>query len=231
MAVTHSLHGMTTAPWAVLFDMDGVLIDNTEFHINAWIQFAQLRNFPLTRDLYIEHINGRVSADAMAYVLQRPIPADELAALTEEKESIYRELYQPHLQPAPGLMSFLDALKAQGVRTAVGTSAPASNVSFTLDGLNLRPYFDAVVDASMVRRGKPDPEIYLKAAERVGVEPARCIVFEDAFAGIEAGLRAGMHVVALATTHMHEELADTGAALIIDDFTALTVNQLRQLID
>ena len=222
---------MTTAPWAVLFDMDGVLIDNTEFHINAWIQFAQLRNFPLTRDLYIEHINGRVSADAMAYVLQRPIPADELAALTEEKESIYRELYQPHLQSAPGLMSFLDDLKAQGVRTAVGTSAPASNVSFTLDGLNLRSCFDAIVDASMVRHGKPDPEIYLKAAERVGVEPARCIVFEDAFAGIEAGLRAGMHVVALATTHTHEELADTGAALIIDNFTTLTVDQVRQLIN
>ncbi|WP_460971020.1 HAD family hydrolase [Spirosoma migulaei] len=216
--------------WAVLFDMDGVLIDNTDFHINAWLQFAQRHNRPLTKDQYVENINGRVSADAMAYVFQRPISAGELIVLTEEKEAIYRELYRPHLQPAPGLLDFLSALKAQGVKLAVGTSAPESNVLFTLDGLPLRPYFDAIVDASMVKKGKPDPEIYLTAAKHVGIEPARCVVFEDAFAGIEAGLRAGMTVVAVATTHTRNELAGTGAALIVDDFRQLTVEAVQKLI-
>ena len=98
------------------------------------------------------------------------------------------------------------------------------------DGLPLRPFFDAVVDASMIHRGKPDPEIYLTAAQRLGVEPGRCVVFEDALAGIEAGIRAGMQVVALATTHTHEELADTGAALIVDDFTQLTAASVQALI-
>jgi len=216
--------------WACLFDMDGVLVDNTDFHVNAWLQFAQHHGRPLTKEQYVENINGRVSADAMAYTFQRPIPPGELIVLTEEKEAIYRDLYRPHLQPAPGLLDFLAALRAQGVKLAVGTSAPESNVRFTLDGLPLRPFFNAVVDSSMVHRGKPDPEIYLTAAERVGVEPARCIVFEDAFAGIEAGLRGGMKVIALATTHTHDELVGTGASLIVNDFTELPVEAVRALI-
>ncbi|WP_420147872.1 HAD family hydrolase [Spirosoma sp.] len=216
--------------WAALFDMDGVLIDNTDFHINAWLQFAQKHDRPLTKEQYVENINGHVSADAMAYVFQRPISPGELIVLTEEKEAIYRELYRPHLAPAPGLLEFLNALKAQHVRLAVGTSAPESNVRFTLDGLPLRSYFDAIVDASMIQRGKPDPEIYLAAARRVGVEPDKCVVFEDAFAGIEAGIRAGMKVVALATTHTREELADTGVSLIVDDFTELTVEAVQNIL-
>lgn len=226
MSDTHS----SDFAWACLFDMDGVLVDNTDFHVNAWLQFAQKHNRPLTKAQYVENINGRVSADAMAYVFQRPIPPGELIVLTEEKEAIYRDLYRPHLQPAPGLLDFLGALRDQGVKLAVGTSAPESNVRFTLDGLPLRPYFNAVVDSSMIHKGKPDPEIYLTAAERVSVEPAHCIVFEDAFAGIEAGLRGGMKVVAVATTHTHDELVDTGAALIVDDFRGLTVDAVRQLV-
>ncbi|MFD2572999.1 HAD family hydrolase [Spirosoma soli] len=221
---------MHNATFACLFDMDGVLVDNIDFHVNAWLQFAQHHNRPLTKAQYLEHINGHVSADAMAYVFQREISPGELIVLTEEKEAIYRELYRPHLQPAPGLLTFLSDLKAAHVPLAVGTSAPISNVYFTLDGLPLRPYFDAVVDASMVKHGKPDPEIYLRAAERVGVAPALCVVFEDAFAGIEAGLRAGMNVIAVATTHTREELKDQGAALIIDDFVGLTVAKVGQLV-
>ncbi|GAB3699075.1 HAD family hydrolase [Spirosoma flavus] len=221
---------MANAPFAALFDMDGVLVANTNFHINAWLQFAHKHDRPLTLEQYVENINGRVSADSMAYVFQRPISPGELIVLTEEKEAIYRELYRPHLQPAPGLIDFLNALKAQHVKLAVGTSAPESNVHFTLDGLSLRPYFDAIVDASMIHHGKPNPEIYLTAAERVNVSPDRCVVFEDALAGIEAGLRAGMVVIALATTHTRDELADTGATLIVDDFTQLTVDSVQKLL-
>ncbi len=217
--------------WAVLFDMDGVLVENTNFHINAWLQFSQQHERPITKDQYLENINGRVSADAMAYMFGRPMSADELVTFTEEKEGIYRELYAPHLRPTTGLVPFLDALKAQNVRLAVGTSAPVSNVVFTLDGLSIRAYFDAIVDAGMIRHGKPNPEIYLTAAERVGIDPAQCVVFEDALAGIEAGVRAGMAVVALTTTHTRDELADSGATLIVNDFTELTVDAVRALIE
>lgn len=221
---------MPTPAFAALFDMDGVLVDNTDFHINAWIQFAHHNGLTLTREQYVEHINGHVSADSMAYVFGHPLAATELAQRTEEKEEIYRTLYLPHRQPLTGLVDFLTAMQATGVPMAVGTSAPESNIGFTLDGLSLRPFFETVVDASMVTRGKPDPEIYRKAADRLNMTPARCVVFEDAFAGIEAGLRAGMVVVALATTHTRAELATSGAALIIDNFVGLTPASIHQLL-
>ena len=221
---------MPDSPFAVLFDMDGVLIDNTNFHINAWLQFSQHHDRPITKEQYLENINGRVSADAMAYMFGRTVSPDELIEFTEEKEGIYRELYGPHLRPTTGLIPFLDALKVENVPLAVGTSAPVSNVLFTLDGLSIRSYFDAIVDSSMIRHGKPNPEIYLTAADRVSIDPARCVVFEDALAGIEAGRRAGMTVIALATTHTHDELKNSGAALIVDDFTGLTVDVVRTLV-
>lgn len=217
-------------PWAVLFDMDGVIVANTDFHVRAWIDFTARHNRPLTLPQYFENINGRTSADAMAYAFGRPVLTDELDRLTEEKETVYRDLYAPHLQPTPGLIDFLDALKAARVRLAVGTSAPEANVVFTLDGLGIRPYFDAIVDASMIQRGKPNPEIYLTAAARVGVPPNRCVVLEDAFAGIEAGVGAGMVVVAVATSHTRAELETTGASLIVDDFTDLTVARVVGLL-
>ena len=222
---------MTTFPIAALFDMDGVLVDNHRYHTQAWQQFADHHGRSITPGQYARFINGRVAADSMPYVMQRPILADELYALTEEKEAIYRTLYAPNLSPTPGLIEFLEALKTHNVPMAVGTSAPASNIAFTLDGTGIRSYFSAIVDASMIIWGKPDPEIYLAAAHRLGVSSARCVVFEDAFSGIEAGLRAGMAVVALATTHTRDELIASKAQLIIDDFTQLTYEGLVNLVE
>lgn len=219
---------MNNPPLAALFDMDGVLVDNHRFHAESWQQFATCYGRSITPEQYAQYINGRVAADSLPYVMQRTLLAEEIHTLTEEKEAIYRELYAPTLAPTPGLISFLTELKQQGVPMAVGTSAPVSNIAFTLDGTGIREFFSAVVDASMISRGKPDPEIYLTAAQRLGVSPDRCVVFEDAFSGIEAGLRAGMRVVALATTHTREELAHTGAHLIIDDFGGITLSVLMR---
>jgi len=105
---------MPNAPFAALFDMDGVLIDNADFHLNAWLQFAQNHGLSLTRDQYMDHINGHISADSLAYVLQRAVTPAEVIILTEEKEAIYRELYRPHLRPTPGLITFLMHSKERG---------------------------------------------------------------------------------------------------------------------
>lgn len=222
---------MTTFPIAALFDMDGVLVDNHHFHMESWQQFAARYERTITPDQYAQFINGRVAADSMPYVMQRPLVANELHTLAEEKEAIYRALYAQTLAPTPGLIDFLTALKSHNVPMAVGTSAPVSNIAFTLDGTGIRSYFSAIVDASMIHRGKPDPEIYLAAAQVLGVSPERCVVFEDAFSGIEAGLRAGMAVVALATTHSRAELTTTKAQLIIDDFTQLTYEKMVELVE
>ncbi len=222
---------MTTFPIAALFDMDGVLVDNHQYHTKSWQQFSERYGRSITSDQYAQFINGRIAADSMPYVMQRPLLADEVVSLTEEKEAIYRELYASAMTPTPGLIPFLTSLQHHKVPMAVGTSAPVSNIGFTLDGIAIRSYFSAIVDASMIHRGKPDPEIYLAAAHRLGVSPERCVVFEDAFSGIEAGLRAGMAVVALATTHSRDELTDTKAQLIIDDFTQLTYEGMVKLVE
>ncbi|GAA4404388.1 beta-phosphoglucomutase family hydrolase [Nibrella viscosa] len=221
---------MSTQPIAALFDMDGVIVDNHRYHTDSWFQFVGRYGLSLTPEQYASYINGRVAADSLPYVFQRSLTPEELVTYTEEKEEIYREMYRANLQPTPGLISFLEELKHNQVPMAVGTSAPVSNISFTLDGIQVRSYFDTVVDASMITRGKPDPEIYLTAAERLGIPPERCVVFEDAFSGIEAGLRAGMRVVALATTHTREELTNTGASLIIADFREINFKQLIERV-
>lgn len=221
---------MPNAPIAALFDMDGVLVPNAAYHLKAWYVFAKNHGVALTEAGYMNHMNGHVAKDSLEFLFKRPLSADELHQYTEEKEAVYRDLYRPDLAPTPGLIPFLSTLKASDIRLAVGTSAPVSNIGFTLDGIQIRSYFEAIVDASMIERGKPDPQIYLKAAERVGVAPNRCIVFEDAFAGIEAGIRAGMKVVALATTHTRDELVDTGASLIIGDFSEINVEIISKLV-
>jgi beta-phosphoglucomutase len=203
---------------AALFDMDGVLIDNARFHRQNWYAFAEQHGRSLTHAEYDQYINGRVAASALPYVLDRPLSPDEVATLGAALDANYRALYRPHLAPTPGLGTFLNWLRQQGIRCGVGSSAPPENIDMVLDGLGIRPYFDTLVNATMISRGKPDPEIYLTAADRLGTLPTECVVFEDAFSGIEAGLRAGMRVVALATTHTPAELAHTGADLIISNF-------------
>lgn len=221
---------MTNAPLAALFDMDGVIVPNAPYHLKAWYEFASRHGLVLTTDDYMDHMNGHVAKDSLEFLFKRALTPDEVHQYTEEKEAVYRDLYRSQQAQTLGLAPFLEDLKTHGVRLSVGTSASISNVDFTLDGVAVRTYFDDIVDASMVQHGKPDPEIYLKAADRAGVPPSRCVVFEDAFAGIEAGLRAGMKVVALATTHPREELVSTGASLIITDFTEIHYGDIEKLL-
>jgi HAD superfamily hydrolase (TIGR01509 family) len=117
-----------------------------------------------------------------------------------EKESLFCEIYQPHMKPLNGLVPFLTALKQNGIKTAVATSAPEGNVDLILNGLSLKCFFDTVINESMVTRSKPDPEIYLLTAQKLGVSPSECVVFEDSLAGTKAALDAGCKVVALITT-------------------------------
>lgn len=117
-----------------------------------------------------------------------------------------------------GLLDFLDFAKSKRFKIALGTSAPTSNVDFTLDLLNLRKYFDVIVDGKDVQRGKPDPEVYLLCAAKLGLEAKNCVVFEDSLAGLESGIRAGCKVVGVATSHKSWEL-ENKTDTIIHDFT------------
>lgn len=211
--------------------MDGVLVNNLEIHRQAFAEFFRRYGVERTFD-ELSRVFGKGNDDIMGELM----PADVvervgIRQLGYEKEAIYREIYAPIITPQPGLLAFLAECESEGLRSAVGSSGYKANVDFVLDKCNIRRYFEATVAGDEVTRCKPDPEIYLTAAAKLGLAPCECIVFEDAEAGIEAAKRAGMKVVALATTFDREFLATTDADMIIGDFRDISVEQLRTLVE
>jgi len=200
---------------AAIFDMDGVLIDNYEYHCIAWKEFAKRYDVEFKNEDIIKNF-GRTNKEIFAEIFKRELKDDEVLTLGEEKERVYREVYKDYIKEVDGLTEYLKFLKNKGIKVAVASSAPIQNIDFILDGLDIRKYIDAIAHAGMIKRGKPDPEIFLKAAELLRVEPKDCIVFEDSLAGIEAGVRAGMKVFGVATTYPKEKL--TMAHDVIENF-------------
>lgn len=220
-----------SASKAVLFDMDGVLVDNHSFHVAAWNEFCSRHGKQLTEEEFNSHVNGHTIQSVIRYLFGSALSPQETEALGEEKEAIYRRRYAPHMQPVPGLESFLMRLQQAGWQLAVATSAPTKNLHFVLKGLKIEKYFTVCVDSTGVKNGKPAPDIYLKAAEALNMPAKRCIVIEDSLAGIAAGQAAGMAVIALTTTHTAEELAPTAVRWMYDSFKEIKEQQLEKIID
>ncbi len=202
---------------AVIFDMDGVIVNNHEFHFKAWMDFADKYNFELNEEIYKEQFNGKTNRDLFRIIFDDPTD-EEIETYAEEKESLYRELYYNDLAPHTGLLDFLASLKRNRVKIALATSAPTENVDWVLDNLQLRPWFEVIVDGSEVENGKPDPEIYLTVCDRLELDPSDCLVFEDSLAGLESGKEAGCMIVGVATSHEAWEL-EGHTDHVLHDFT------------
>ena len=194
---------------AVLFDMDGVIVDNLPYHVEAWLLFCERNGISLTKEIFYKELNGMNSKDTFEWFYKKEMTRAEVEVLEEEKELLYREFYAEHRKPAEGLLTFLDELRSRGIKTALATSAGPGNIDFIVDGLGIRNQFDAIIGGAEVTKGKPDPEIYLKAAALVGVAPEDCWVIEDSLQGIASGLAAGARVVGITTSHTAQELAHT----------------------
>lgn len=205
---------------AYLFDMDGVLVDNCRYHVRAWLELARRTGGRLTERQVVDWM-GAPGRDYIVRMFDVPPSADRVASLLKEKEALYREIYRPHLKARDGLVEFLRAARAAGRACAIVTGGTADNVDFVVDGLGIRGFFAAVVDSSQYARGKPAPDGYLKAAERLGVAPAGCLVFEDALNGLAAARAAGMEAVALVGTNPRDVLAAARPARVIDSFREL----------
>ncbi len=217
-----------SSPIGIIFDMDGVVVDNHHYHLKAWQAFCKKYGLPLTEDDYRDNINGRTAPAIMAYLFGDNLNSQQVLDYTDEKESLYRELYAPHLQPTPGLSKFLSDASDHHIPMAVATSAPTENVEFTLDGLDIRSFFKIVIDQHRVTHGKPHPEVYTKACQALELPPEQCVVFEDAISGIKAGNAAGCHVVGVATSHKPHEL--TPVKMTINDFRDITIDQTINLV-
>ena len=215
----------------ILFDMDGVLVNNLEIHRQAFAEF--FRRYGVNRSFdELNRVFGMGNDDIMGELMPRDVVERVgIRELGYEKEAIYREIYAPIIEPQRGLCALLAECEDAGIRCAVGSSGYRVNVDFVLDKCNIERYFGAIVAGDEVTRCKPDPEIYLTAASKLGLSPEECVVFEDAEAGIEAAKRAGIKVVALATTFDRSFLERTDADLIIDDFTDISVDMLRTLVE
>ncbi|NVO30831.1 HAD family hydrolase [Hymenobacter lapidiphilus] len=215
-------------PYALIFDMDGVIIDNTAAQARAFqLLFRDLGLTTNARRL-LRRLNGMPAGEILQHVFTKPVPKKQLAEFAAQRELLYRVLYWHKRQALPGLREFLQAARAAGFRIALGTGSGTETISYILDHLDLRRYFDMVVGKDDVSKGKPHPDTYTTTAHKLGIEPARCVVFEDALLGEQAAYRAGMRCIGVSTTL---NAADFQAPLtVIPDFTHLTPQQVLALL-
>ena len=223
---------MSQSLCAAIFDLDGTLVDSYDAHYEAWRLISARHGVEVTIDEYYSHF-GRRNEDLLRECWLRAgrgeLTLDEIKELDHEKEAQYRALVTHRFPAMEGARDVVYALRAAGFRTAVGSSGPPENVARAIEGLELEGAFDAIVTGRDVVRCKPDPECFLLAAARIGVEPARCVVFEDAPAGIIAAKSAGMHCVAI-TSKGHTPHLQRDADLILPNVRAITVAAITQLL-
>ncbi|MCD9016473.1 HAD family hydrolase [Parachryseolinea silvisoli] len=208
---------------AFIFDMDGVIVDSNPYHKIALQQFCKQLGYDLTEAQLREKIYGRTNKDWISNLFG-DIGDARIQQYAEEKEALYRQVYDKDIRAVNGLVGFLEKMDALGIARAIATSAPRSNVDFSLSKTHTERFFPTILDDSFVSKGKPDPEIYLKSAAALGYAPADCIVFEDSLSGVQAGKQAGCKVVGITTTHSPEELHETD--FIIHDFAGLEPQEL-----
>ena len=211
---------------AFIFDMDGTLVDNMHFHTEAWGKMLSENGVEMNAHNFLVKTAGKTNREILPTVFGE-ISDERIKELGHRKESLYQELFLPHRAVVKGVIEFLEEAEKLGVKMAVSTAAPVMNVEFILDGLDLRKYFQAVVTAADVKEGKPNPEIFLKSAEKLNVEAENCLVFEDAIGGFEAAHRAGMKSIGIATVNSIEDILKLESVVEAhDDFTNLKPQNL-----
>ncbi len=191
----------------IIFDMDGTIIDSMPSHAQSWVAFVQNHGIAIDVPDLMRRTTGRTGAECMRELFQRDMSDEEAWQHIAEKEQLYRELFAPIFAEVAGFKTFAALTRARGLKVGVGTAGDRHNIAFALGHLKLPTPPDAVAGGDEGLAGKPEPAIFLEVARRMNVPPERCIVFEDAPFGIEAARRAGMHAVAICTSHTPEQLA------------------------
>jgi len=213
----------------VIFDMDGVLVDSYRAHFESWRELGRQHGVEMTEEQFASCF-GRTSRDIIRHFWSDRVDEETMAAWDAEKEAAYRDILRAHFPEMDGAGDLLHALAEAGFAMAIGSSGPAENVELARTCLPGGELIRETVNGMEVTHGKPDPEVFLTAARKLGVSPVRCAVIEDAPAGIEAARRAGMTAVAITGTAPREKLAER-AHLVVDSLRELTPAQLRTLIE
>jgi len=211
---------------AFIFDLNGTIIDDMSYHVKVWHDIMNGLGGNLTMEQMQEQCYGK-NGEILERVFPGRFTNEEKDRLEMEKETFYQKIYRPEMKLIGGLHPFLDKTKENNIVNGIGSAAIMLNINFILDGLNIRPYFKAIVSANDVSTSKPHPETFLRCAELLSVPPADCIVFEDAPKGVEAALTAGMQCVVLTTMHTEEEFSRyPGIGCFIKDYTNPQLDKL-----
>ena len=211
-----------------IFDWDGVIIDSSSHHEESWERLAKETGYQLPPGHFRKGF-GMKNEFIISNLLHWTTDPEEINRLSLRKETLYREIVlEWGLKPLAGVVAWLDQLRGAAIPCAIGSSTHRLNIETGLALIGLKDRFQAIVTAEDVSHGKPDPEVFLKAASRLGVPPERSVVFEDALVGIEAAHRGGMKVVAVATTNSIDLLKD--ADLAVHRLDELTVERLREVV-
>lgn len=183
---------------AVIFDLDGVLVDSSRFHFRAWQRWAEeARVGHRVTEAWFRETFGMRNEEIFATLFARALAREEIESYSQRKEEIFRERARGRIQPLPGVRGLVGSIDRRGFKMAVGTSTPRRNLELILKETGLSAYFPVRVTGEDVERGKPDPAVFLVAAERLRIDPRRCVVIEDAESGIEAARQAGMASIAV----------------------------------
>jgi HAD superfamily hydrolase (TIGR01509 family) len=215
------------SPFAVLWDLDGILVDTAAFHLQSWSEVLSAAGWPFSEDVF-RRTFGMNNHGVLSTVMGRPPTAAELEQIAEVKEARFRAMIAGQARPLPGVRDWLARLQGQGARQAVASSAPMANIAALIDSLELRGCFQALVSAAGLP-SKPDPAVFLEAALRLDVPPERCVVVEDAVAGVEAARRAGMRCLAVTNTNPASALS--AADLVVDSLEHLPFDTLSRLLN
>lgn len=220
-------------PWGVIFDFDGVIVDTNPWHRKAILKLCKRYEneiVELNEDILKKSIFGIPNREWIPSIFKTPLDMGRIDKLADEKERIFRSLILGSVRPLGGLEKLLTELRHRGIPVAVASSAPPENIALMLKEIKLAPYFGVVLDDTSVARGKPAPDIYIKAAQMLGVPPGQCIVFEDSSAGVEAGIQAGCVVVGITTTLALKDFPPE-VPLVINNFEEVGVGSLNSLIE
>jgi beta-phosphoglucomutase len=212
---------------AVIFDMDGVICHTNPFHSKAFREFFSKRDLAPTDEEFAQHMYGKSNSYILSHFLQRVIEGEELLQMEDEKESLFRQIYEPYIEPIEGIVAFMQELKSNGADLGVATSAPRANLELILSKVPIRPILGSILASENVKKHKPDPEVYLTSALNLGVTPDQCVVFEDSFSGVSAALNAGMRVVGVLSSHTIEELPPCN--LYIENYREMSFEKIIAL--
>jgi beta-phosphoglucomutase len=216
---------------AAIWDVDGTLVDTAELHFRAWQEVCREQRQPFTRADFAATF-GRRNPEILHLIFGDHLDQAHTAALGERKEELYRAEARKGVRPLPGVVALLADLKQTGFRQAVGSSAPRANLDLILPLMGVAHFFDVIISSEDTQRGKPDPQVFLMAAQRLGLPAARCVVLEDAVAGVEAARAGGMKCIAVrfAGHHPEDALRRAGANLVVDNLEEVSARTFQRLL-